>query len=560
MRRIVSVFSLLCFSLVQLSPFLAFAADKNIDVKDFEVTAPTEVKVNEAFDIWIKAVDTTGKKLSTYEGTVYFDVRKGSDTDVTLPSSSDEWYTFQLSDQGEHTFSKWFTLKKAGAYEIDVYEIDTPGDGVSKTIKITAVDKDTPPPTKADVTIEEPVNKITVSTKTIPVSGISKATSSINILLNGKKITSTQTDKDGKFSATINDLIAGDNTIVAEVLDGNAAVIGTSPTTTIKYSTEAPKINSLTIKEGDEFFAGTSINFVAIGDQNLKTVQVKVGDQMALLQEDKNKLGTYTGVLKTSNFDGEFSANVAVESQLGVKAEMKDMAKFRTVTAKFENVKVETTKEKKGRFTFDLTPDLDRISYFKIKYGTETWKYTKEVITYEKSQIKKEEGKYTWYIPNLEPGEYFSTIIALDKDRKETAINSGEQTFTLALDAAPTCTIEKISGFKIEKATATYSILTWDKQDDAATYQIFKKDAGGQFAMIDEITANKYRINVDTSAGQKIFEDFKVRGICKNGAYVGEGAFSESVKVQTGPELIIFFALFIASGVAFILVRRGYIS
>ena len=78
--------------------------------------------------------------------------------------------------------------------------------------------------------------------------------------------------------------------------------------------------------------------------------------------------------------------------------------------------------------------------------------------------------------------------------------------------------------------------------------------------MIYESTANKYRINVDTSAGQKIFEDFKVRGICKNGAYVGEGAFSESVKVQTGPELIIFFALFIASGVAFILVRRGYIS
>ncbi len=90
MRRIVSIFSLLCFSLLQLSPFLAFAADKNIDVKDFDVTAPTEVKVNEAFDIGVKAVDTTGKKLSTYEGTIYFDVRKGTDTDITMPPSSDE--------------------------------------------------------------------------------------------------------------------------------------------------------------------------------------------------------------------------------------------------------------------------------------------------------------------------------------------------------------------------------------------------------------------------------------------------------------------------------------
>ena len=253
MRRIVSIFSLVCLSLVQLSPFIALAAP-NIDVKDFDVTAPAQVKVNEAFDIGVTALDTTGKKNTIYEGTIYFDIRKGSTTDVTLPSFGDQGYLFQLSDQGTHTFAKGFTIKKAGDYEIDVYEIDTPGDGVSKTIKITAVDKDAPPPTKADVTIDEPVNNITVSSTTLPVSGTSIATSSVNILLNGKKVTSTQTDKDGKYSATLTGLVAGDNTIVAEVLDGNAAVVGTSPTTTIKYSTSTPKINSLTIKEGNEFF------------------------------------------------------------------------------------------------------------------------------------------------------------------------------------------------------------------------------------------------------------------------------------------------------------------
>lgn len=51
MRRIVSILSLLSFSLVQLAPFITFAQTKNIDVKDFETTAPAEVKVNEAFDI-----------------------------------------------------------------------------------------------------------------------------------------------------------------------------------------------------------------------------------------------------------------------------------------------------------------------------------------------------------------------------------------------------------------------------------------------------------------------------------------------------------------------------
>lgn len=235
------------------------------------------------------------------------------------------------------------------------------------------------------------------------------------------------------------------------------------------------------------------------------------------------------------------------------------MAKFRTVTAKFENVMVETTTDKKVKFTWDLKPDLDKIRFFRIKYGTEPGKYTKEVVTYEKTEIK-EDGRYTWYIPNIPVGEYFSTIIALDKDKKDTTINSGEQDFSITLDAAPTCFIEKVSGIRVDRASDTHSIVRWDELKDATSYQIFKKDASGEFAMIDEITTNQFRINIDTTAQQVTYEDFKVRGICKNGEFVGEGDFSESVAVPTGPEMIIFFALFIASGIAFILIRRGYLD
>ncbi|MCB9806510.1 hypothetical protein H6768_01170 [Candidatus Peribacteria bacterium] len=263
--------------------------------------------------------------------------------------------------------------------------------------------------------------------------------------------------------------------------------------------------------------------------------------------------------MKTSEFDGEFKATVALESQLGVKAEQKDMAKFRTITAKLENIKIETTTDKKVKFSFELKPDLDQIRYFKIKYGTEPGKYTKEVITYEKNEIK-DDKQYAWYIPNIPAGEYFSTIVALDEDKKDTPIDSGEQTFTIALDAAPTCFIEKVSGIRVDKAGNTYSIIHWDKLEDAASYQIFKRDSTGDFAMIDEITTNQFRVNIDTSAKEITYEDFKVRGICKNGTFVGTGDFSDSVAVPTGPEMIIFFALFISSGIAFILIRRGYLD
>ncbi len=93
--------------------------------------------------------------------------------------------------------------------------------------------------------------------------------------------------------------------------------------------------------------------------------------------------------MKTSEFEGEFSAHATIESQLGVKVEIKDMVKFRTITAKIQNIEVKTTEDKKVRFTFNLDPDLDQIQYFKIKYGTETNNYTKEVVTYSKSDIKE---------------------------------------------------------------------------------------------------------------------------------------------------------------------------
>ncbi len=213
--------------------------------------------------------------------------------------------------------------------------------------------------------------------------------------------------------------------------------------------------------------------------------------------------------------------------------------------------------DKKVRFTFDLTPNLDQIQFFKIKYGSMSGTYTEEVVTYQKDTIIEGE-QFTWYIPNLPAGEYFSTIIALDTDKGELPVNSGEQTFVINVEAVPVCFIDKVSGIQVEKFE-DYSIVSWQKLADAAAYQIFKRDSSGEFAMIDEIQGTKIRININMEAEEEIFEEFKVRGICKNGTFTGEGAYSESVAVQTGPELLLFIALVMASGIAMILMRRGYL-
>lgn len=128
-------------------------------------------------------------------------------------------------------------------------------------------------------------------------------------------------------------------------------------------------------------------------------------------------------------------------------------------------------------------------------------------------------------------GEYFATIIGLDKDKKELSVKSGEQTFAI-LDSGTTCYIDKVSGVTVKKS-GKVSTLSWDKLADAASYQIFKKDASGEYAMIDEITDTSYKINIDMTAEEEIFEDFQIRATCKNGDITGEGDYSDSVSVQT---------------------------
>jgi len=97
------------------------------------------------------------------------------------------------------------------------------------------------------------------------------------------------------------------------------------------------------------------------------------------------------------------------------------------------------------------------------------------------------------------------------------------------------------------KKSGSKSIISWDKLDDAASYQIFKKDSDGEYAMIDEINDTTYTVNIDMSTEEEVFEDFQIRATCKNGNITGEGAYSESVSVQTGPAAIAFMMLLIAS-------------
>jgi hypothetical protein len=104
MKRLFSSLTLIAFFFVQLFPIIATAQAAEVKLSDFEISVPSEVFINEAFDMTVTALDKSGKKHTTYEGTIFFDTNS-STADVTLPFEEGE-YQFKLSDQGVHTFQK----------------------------------------------------------------------------------------------------------------------------------------------------------------------------------------------------------------------------------------------------------------------------------------------------------------------------------------------------------------------------------------------------------------------------------------------------------------------
>lgn len=74
----------------------------------------------------------------------------------------------------------------------------------------------------------------------------------------------------------------------------------------------------------------------------------------------------------------------------------------------FKILKVETG-DKKATFTFSVLNETSDIRKFQFIYADKDGKSNK-VITYNKEQIKKADGSYVWYIPDLSLTKYVVSI------------------------------------------------------------------------------------------------------------------------------------------------------
>ena len=379
------------------------------------------------------------------------------------------------------------------------------------------------------VRIITPDNGVTLADSQLTVVGTARPTSTIVVYLDDIEVTETQTDEIGNFSAEVLDIEDGEHVIAAEVLDGEGAVVGSSEEIAIRVSSDGPALVSVSADPETDVLAGTPITLSIMTEPGLQSVLATLGDSNAQLTETQTA-GEYVGQISAPSTPGQYSMLVSLTNILGLTSQHQDVANINVIRMGFENIATKTDGSR-ATFSFEITPDTDDVQSFRIDYETLDGATEGSVLTLPKGQIRQESGEYKWYI-DLEYGDYRAEIVALDAQGEELDFKSDPISFSLALNSAPTCTVDNISGVTVEKKSDR-SIIRWDDIPAAAEFHVYKKDAAGEWVFVDVATEPSYTIHI---AGDNIsYSDYAIKAAgCGDEEGLDESEdFSEMVRVQT---------------------------
>lgn len=253
----------------------------------------------------------------------------------------------------------------------------------------------------------------------ITVSGYGKKSSKVNVKLNGSDIATVTTDENGLYSKTLPTLTQQSNIVVTELLDGTNKVTATAQVR-FSLSNTNPVLNSLTIAPNATVQASTGISLTVDADPALSEVSVILDGSVILLRESAP--GKYSVQTIAPGKPGSYPLTVNLKNTLSQGTSKPNagmltvIAKSLPPTGKFMNVKTET-QGKRIIFTFgveNLPPDL--VS-FKIAYGLSADSLSEQVITKNIKDMQTIDGKYTWYIDNLDPKNYTFKIFGMKSDQ-----------------------------------------------------------------------------------------------------------------------------------------------
>jgi hypothetical protein len=606
MKRFFASILATTLALSSLATPFSYAADP-VETDRLEVTANPTAKVGEPIDLTIKALAKDGSVVKSYEGTIFVIVENDNKAEVPYQDG----YKFVVGDQGQKTFSKALKFTKEGTLKVVASDFDKPKIEGSFKVKVSA-SGDAPTTTGTEsVTITSPDNNSTLGNSNFSVVGATKKSSKVQLFINNVKALEGQSDEKGAFVFEVKNTNQVKNILSVKVLDGTDKVIGESPKVTVSAGSEGPEFKNIKLSTPTAL-SGSKVGVTIEATPGLKTVTVSAGSALVTIPESA-VAGIYSGDIIAPSEAGATPVDVSLKNDLG-KETLKAAATTLTVTAPvvmYKNIKSEVLGSK-VTFTFEVENAPADLSKFELSYtkvtpaplvtsvstiptstgsGADTAAEfmaaldqvttaaasgsrasttppavtggatravsatpiatPTKVLTYETARIKNGSGAFVWYVSNLDIALYNFTISGVRADGSMIAGSTSPVIpVDLSLASAGKCIINNIAGLTLKKG-ADASILSWAAIPEATKYNIYKKNAAGEFVFVESTTKNSYTIFL--ASGPVKFEEFSVKAVCADATESAK--FAPSTRVQTGPaQLFLFLSLALAA--AYMITRR----
>lgn len=298
-------------------------------VDRFEVVLGQEsAKVWEALDLTITAVDRDGNIEKNY----LWDILVFSESDPTaeFPTVlSENSYKFIEANEGSMKFENAVIFKKPWVQNLYVYDLNQETVmglaevTISEEVKLKNI----------DIEILSPENGLTLWKNTLTISWTTQKNYQVRITVNAKQELMTTSNEEGVFEQIVENLVQGENTFQARVLDADGNIIGESKVVKVQVNSLAPEFKSISITPTGEVEAESPIDIEVVSNIWLREVQVIINEVITKLTEVRD--GRYTGKSFAPGLAGEYPVDVILKNDFNIETK-EEAVETLTIIAKPE--------------------------------------------------------------------------------------------------------------------------------------------------------------------------------------------------------------------------------
>lgn len=300
----------------------------------------------------------------------------------------------------------------------------------------------------------------------------------------------------------------------------------------------------------------------------------KKNHRVVIVINNKEEINT------TSNSEWVFEKEITLsEGESFIKAQVLDADNKKIGESENVNIKINSTKPILQSIKVSPKDDVEPESPIAVELISNQGLSSVNVILDDVITALKEtrEGIYKGTVTAPKKAWKYDVDVVLKDDfwnqTKETAavtISVIEELNSAGTGAEDTATWEtqeemkvaklkdplRITGIKLT-VLKTKSILTWDKNEKAESYNIYKKKDDGTLEFIQNVKDSYFEVAI---TGDKVTYDyFAIKWVGKDSSWENyEGDLSEATKLQTGPEILILFLLALFGGMGFVIYKRKY--